>query len=63
MKISREVWEVLSEIIAGFATVVFVSIGVFAIESDYPRLTISIILFILITWIAIIFRRNSYDKP
>src|SRR3954468_17272901 len=59
MKISPQAWEVFSELLVNFAAVILLAILGYFIAQDWFRLTTCIILCILITRIAIQFRRLS----
>ena len=61
MKISAQAWEVFSELLVNFAAVILLAIPGYFIAQDWFRLTTCIILCILITRIAIQFRKNQYD--
>jgi hypothetical protein len=63
MKLSRETREVFSELLVNFAVVVFVTIPEYFLSHDWVHLTISIIVCILITRIAIQLRKLRYDEP
>ena len=60
MKISPQAWEVFAELLVNFAGVIFLAIPEYFIAQDWFRLTTCIILCILITRIAIQFRKNQY---
>jgi hypothetical protein len=61
MKISPQAWEVFAELLVNFAGVILLAIPGYFIAQDWFRLTTCMILCILITRIAIQFRKNQYD--
>jgi len=61
MKISPQAWEVFAELLVNFAGVILLAIPGYFVAQDWFRLTTCITLCILITRIAIQFRKNQYD--
>jgi hypothetical protein len=54
--------DVLSDVSVELAGAMLISIPSFSTTGDWSRLTISVVLFILSTYIAVILRRHTYDK-
>ena len=63
MKVSAQAWEIFSELLVNFAAVVLPAIPGYFIAQDWFRLATCIIICILVTRIAIQFRKNRYDEP
>jgi hypothetical protein len=63
MRISAAAWEVFADLQTNFAAILVLAIPGYFLAHDWFRLTTTIILCILMTYIAIQFRKNQYDEP
>jgi hypothetical protein len=62
MKISPDVRSVFSELFVNISAFLLLSTSGYIIAQDWPRLTITILLFILAMRAAIDARKKPYDK-